>query len=366
MDRIENKKGTPVAVGLSGGVDSSVAAALLKEKGYAVRGITMQIFDGSLELKEGHKHACYGPGEIEDLEAAESVCKKLNIPLDAIDLRAEYRQFVIDHFRSEYLAGKTPNPCIVCNRRLKFGFLIEKAKKTGVDFEFFATGHYARIVRSGGRFLLKAAKDPSKDQSYFLYALTPEQLAHTIFPLGTHSKHRVREIARAFGLTTADRTESQDFIAGGDYSLFFGKDEIKSGEIVDRDGKTLGKHRGIIHYTVGQRRGLGIASSRPLYVVKIDAANNRIVVSGREDLYSHGLIAKDINLIAVDKIEGPYRANVKIRLNSRAVDATVFPHNNDKLKVMFDKAQMSVTPGQHAVFYDKDTVVGGGVIQKAL
>ncbi len=366
MARIEDKKGTPVAVGLSGGVDSSVAAALLKENGYAVRGITMQIFDGTLELKEGHKHACYGPGEIEDLEAAESVCKKLNIPLDAIDLRAEYRQFVIDHFRSEYLAGKTPNPCIVCNRRLKFGFLIQKAKKIGADFEFFATGHYARIVKSGERHLLKKAKDPSKDQSYFLYALTPEQLSHTIFPLGTHTKDQVREMAHAFELTTADRTESQDFIAGGDYSLFFGKDEVKAGEIVNRDGKILGKHRGIIYYTVGQRRGLGIASRRPLYVLNIDAANNRIVVGDREDLYSQGLIAKDINLIAVDKIERPYRAKVKIRLNSRAVDATVFPLDEGKLKVLFNKPQMSVTPGQHAVFYDKDTVIGGGVIRKAL
>jgi tRNA-specific 2-thiouridylase len=366
MTRSENKKGTPVAVGLSGGVDSSVAAALLKEKGYTVRGITMQIFDGSLKLKEGHKHACYGPGEIEDLEAAESVCKKLNIPLDTIDLRVEYRQFVIDHFRSEYLAGKTPNPCIVCNRRLKFGFLIDKAKKIGVDFEFFATGHYARIVKSGRQFLLKKAKDPTKDQSYFLYALTPEQLTHTIFPLGTHLKHQVRDIARAFGLTTADRTESQDFIAGGDYSLFFGKDEIKAGEIIDRYGKILGQHRGIIHYTVGQRRGLGIASSQPFYVVKIDAANNRIVVGDKEDLYSQGLIAKDINLIALDKIERPCQAKVKIRLNSGAVDATVFPYTNGKLKVMFNKPQMSVTPGQHAVFYDKDTVIGGGVIQKAL
>jgi tRNA-specific 2-thiouridylase len=360
------KKGATVAVGLSGGVDSSVAAALLKEKGYSVRGITMQIFDGSLDLKESHKHACYGPGEAEDLETAESVCKKLDIPLDAIDLRAEYRQFVIDHFKSEYLAGKTPNPCVVCNRLLKFGFLIEKAKKIGAKFEFFATGHYARIIKSGERFLLKKAKDPSKDQSYFLYALTREQLQHIIFPLGAHTKNKVREMARSFGLASADRAESQDFIAGGDYSLFFEKNEIKPGDIVDRDGKILGKHRGIIHHTVGQRRGLGIASDRPLYVVKINAAKNRVIVGDKEDLFSPGLIATDINLIALDKIERPYRVNVKIRLNSRAVGATVFPHKNGRLKVLFNKPHMSVTPGQHAVFYDKDTVVGGGVIQQAL
>ena len=366
MIRTGYKKGTPVAVGLSGGVDSSVAAALLKEKGYAVRGITMQIFDGSLDLKEGHKHACYGPGEAEDLEAAESVCKKLDIPLDAIDLRAEYRQFVIDHFKSEYLSGKTPNPCVACNRLLKFGFLIEKAKSIGATFELFATGHYARIVKSGDRYLLKKAKDPSKDQSYFLYTLTREQLQHIIFPLGTHRKDKVREMARDFGLATANRAESQDFIAGGDYSLFFDKNEIKPGDIVNRDGKILGEHRGIIHHTVGQRRGLGIASDRPLYVVKIDAAKNRIIVGDKEDLFSAGLIATDINLIALDKIKQPYRVSVKIRLNSRAVDATVYPHKNGRLKVMFNKPQLSVTPGQHAVFYDKDTVVGGGVIQQAL
>jgi tRNA-specific 2-thiouridylase len=365
MIRTGYKKGTAVAVGLSGGVDSSVAAALLKEKGYAVRGITMQIFDGSLELTESRKHACYGPGEIEDLEAAESVCKKLDIPLDAIDMRAEYRQFVIDHFKSEYLAGKTPNPCIICNRLLKFGFLIEKAKRFGAKFEFFATGHYARIVKSGERFLLKKAKDSTKDQSYFLYALTPEQLQHIIFPLGTHTKNKVRDMARAFGLVSAERAESQDFIAGGDYSLFFEKNEIKPGEIVDRDGKILGRHRGIIHHTVGQRRGLGIASGRPLYVVKIDSAKNRLIVGDKEDLFSPGLIVTDVNLIALDKIEQPYRVKVKIRLNSRAVGATVFPYANGKLKVLFNQPQMAVTPGQHAVFYDRDTVVGGGVIQQA-
>lgn len=360
------KKGATVAIGLSGGVDSSVAAALLKEKGYAVRGISMQIFDGSLKVQDGHKHACYGPGETEDLETAEAVCKKLNIPFDAIDLRAEYRAYVIDHFRDEYLAGKTPNPCIACNRRLKFGFLVDKAKNSGVDFEFFATGHYAKIEKSGRRYLLKKAADRSKDQSYFLYTLTPEQLSHTIFPLGGHTKNEVREIARIMGLMTAERSESQDFIAGGDYSLFFNKNEVKAGEIVDQEGKVLGKHTGIIRYTVGQRRGLGIAAGRPLYVVKIDAENNRIVVGGRESLYSQGLIAKKINLIAIEKLDRPYRGKVKIRLNSSAVDAAMSPYDSDKAKILFDQPQMSVTPGQHAVFYSEDTIIGGGVIEKAV
>jgi tRNA-specific 2-thiouridylase len=359
-------KGTTVAIGLSGGVDSSVAAALLKEKGYAVRGLSMQIFDGSLKIKAGDKHACYGPGEIEDLETAEAVCEKLDIPFDAVDLREEYRAHVIDHFRDEYLAGKTPNPCIACNRRLKFGFLVDKAKNSGVDFEFFATGHYARIEKSGRRYLLKMAADRSKDQSYFLYTLSPEQLSHTLFPLGGHTKNEVREIARMMGLITAERSESQDFIAGGDYSLFFDKNEVTAGEIVDEKGKVIGKHPGIIHYTVGQRRGLGIAAGRPLYVVKIDAENNRIFVGGRESLYCRGLIAKNINLIAIEKLDRPYRGKVKIRLNSSAVEATLSPYGSGKAKILFDHPQMSVTPGQHAVFYSEDTVIGGGVIEKAV
>ncbi len=355
-----------VAVGLSGGVDSSVAAALLKEEGYEVVGLTMEIFDGSVAVKESEKHACYGPGEEEDLEAAASVCQKLDIPFHVIDLKREYREHVIDYFRREYLEGKTPNPCIVCNKRLKFSFLLEKAKKAGVDFEFFATGHYAQIEESDGRFLLKKASDVSKDQTYFLYTLTPEQLSHTLFPLGTYTKQKVREFARSLGLKTADRLESQDFIAGGDYSAFFDGEEIKEGDIVDDKGHLLGQHRGIIHYTVGQRRGLGIASPRPLYVLNIDAHENRIVVGERENLFSKGLTATDLNLIAVEKLDRSYKVKAKIRLQHRGADATVFPHENDRAKILFDEPQISVTPGQSVVLYTEDRVFGGGVIEKAL
>jgi len=360
------KKKKTVAVGLSGGVDSSVAAALLQESGYNVLGVSMMIFEGSLMVKEDVKHACYGPGEQEDIAAAESVCKKLGIPFHTIDLRKEYQRLVIDHFKNEYLAGKTPNPCIVCNQRLKFGFLLERAKNSGLAFEYFATGHYARVEKSSDRYLLKKAIDESKDQSYFLYALTSKQLSQTFFPLGGLIKHQVREIARSLGLTTADRPESQDFIAGGDYSLLFNEKEIKEGNIVDDCGNVLGKHRGIVHYTIGQRRGLGIAAQQPLYVTKIDAPNNLIVVSDREDLISNGLIAKDINLIAIDKLDQPYPVKVKIRLNQTAVDATVSPDLNGKVKLLFDEPQLAVCPGQHAVFYAEDVVMGGGVIQKAI
>ncbi len=355
-----------VAVGLSGGVDSSVAAALLLQKGYEVIGITMEIFDGSVAMKEAKKHACYGPGEKKDVEGAAAVCRKLGIPFHIIDLRKEYKNHVIGYFKSEYLAGRTPNPCIVCNHRLKFGFLPEKAKKTGIDFEFFATGHYAQIEKSGGRFLMKKSEDLLKDQTYFLYALTPEQLSHTIFPLGPYKKQQVREMARSLGLETADRPESQDFIAGGNYSTLFNKEELKKGDIVDEKGNILGKHRGIIYYTLGQRRGLGIASDRPLYVSKIDAENNSIVVSDREKLFSEGLIATDLNLIAVDRLDRPYKVKAKIRLKHREADATVFPHENDKAKILFDEPQVSVTPGQSAVFYSEDTVFGGGIIERPL
>jgi tRNA-specific 2-thiouridylase len=359
------KERTKVAVGLSGGVDSSVAAALLCKQDYEVCGITMEIYDGSVHLDESAKHACYGPGEKEDVESAAAICEKLKIPFQAIDLRQEYKNHVIDYFRNEYLEGKTPNPCVVCNQKLKFGFLLEKARQAGVDFDYFATGHYARIVKSGNRFLLKRAADRSKDQTYFLYGLTPQQLASTLFPVGDHTKQQVREMARARGLETADREESQDFIDGGDYSILFAENEIKTGEIVDEKGQVLGEHRGIIHYTIGQRRGLGIASHQPLYVSRIDAAGNRIVVSHHERR-SKGLVATDLNLIAVDRIDRPLDVQVKIRLRHKATDATVYPPDVDQTRIFFKEPQMSVTPGQSAVIYADDTVLGGGIISAAL
>ena len=363
---MKRKKKAKVAVGLSGGVDSSVAAALLKKKGYEVTGIAMKIFDGSAALKGSPRHACYGPGEKEDMDMAVSVCRRLGIPFHIIDLIEEYRKYVIEYFRNEYLAGKTPNPCIVCNHRLKFGFLLEKARQTGIDFELFATGHYAQIVESEGRFLLKRSVDLSKDQTYFLYTLTPEQLSSTLFPIGVYTKKRIREIAGSLSLETATRPESQDFIVGGDYSTLFANEEAKEGDIVDEDGNILGRHRGIIHYTVGQRRGLGISSQRPLYVTKIDAKGNRVVVSEREDLFSDGLITANLSLIAIERLDRPYQVRAKIRLRHKEADATVFPHKDNRAKIVFNKPQMSVTPGQSVVLYSGDMVFGGGIIERAI
>jgi tRNA-specific 2-thiouridylase len=359
-------KGIKVAVGLSGGVDSSVAAALLQKQNYTVCGVTMEIYDDALGFDEAAKHACYGPGEKEDVESAAAICRKLKIPFQTIDLRQEYQNHVIQYFRNEYLEGKTPNPCVVCNQKLKFGFLLEKSRQAGLEFDYFATGHYARIENADGRFLLKRAADRSKDQTYFLYGLTQQQLARTLLPLGEYAKQRVRDIARSLGLQTADREESQDFIDGGDYSILFHKNEIKAGDIVDEAGQVLGKHRGIIHYTIGQRRGLGIASHRPLYVHRIDAAHNRIIVSNQENL-SKGLVVTDLNLIGVDRIEQPLNdVKVKIRLRHKAAGATVYPNKGNQTKILFKVPQMSVTPGQSAVIYAGDTVLGGGIISDAL
>lgn len=233
-------------------------------------------------------------------------------------------------------------------------------------FGFFATGHYAQIVKSKSSYLLKKAADLSKDQTYFLYRLTPEQLSHTLFPLGIYTKQKVRELARSFGLETADRSESQDFIAGGDYSLFFNTEEVREGDIVDEKGNVLGNHRGIIYYTVGQRRGLGIASPKPLYVLKIDSENNRIVVGDKKNLLSIGLIATELNLIGIEKLNHSYEVKTKIRLKHKECDATLFPHEKDKAKILFTEPQKSVAPGQSVVFYKNDIVMGGGIIEQAL
>jgi tRNA-specific 2-thiouridylase len=354
-----------VAVGLSGGVDSSVAAALVMEMGYEVLGLTMEIYDGAVTLQETGRPACYGPGEKEDLEVSERVCRKLGIHFHVIDLRQEYRNHVIHYFKREYLEGRTPNPCIVCNQKLKFGFLLEKAKAIGLDFDYFATGHYARATKCGQRFVLQRALDRSKDQTYFLYGLTQEQLSRILFPLGSYTKSQVRQMARNLNLETAEHRESQDFIQGGDYLPLFSDEELRAGEIVDQSGKVLGRHRGIMRYTIGQRRGLGIASSKPFYVVRIDARSNQVVVSPKEP-FSQGVIVTDLNLIATEAVEQPQHVEAKIRFQHRAAPATVFPPENGMTKIIFQEPQPSVTPGQSAVLYCQDIVYGGGVIQSVL
>ncbi len=358
--------GTTVAVGLSGGVDSSVAAHLLIEQGYEVIGITMKIYDPSVTSLPAMRDACFGPHEEKDIESARDICRMLRIPFYCVDLKQEYRSIVLEYFRHEYLGGRTPNPCIVCNRRIKFGLLIEKAWQSGICFDYFATGHYARIDKLEKRFVLRKAVDLHKDQTYFLYSLSQEQLSKTIFPLGDLTKSQVRRLAKTIGLPSADRSESQDFIGGGKYQLLFSSQEIMPGEIVDEHGNILGEHKGLIFYTVGQRKGLRIAAREPLYVIRIEAEKNRIVVGPRSRLFNRRMLVSKVNFISIDSLQEPIKATVKIRYKHEGAPATIQPHNKEGVLVTFHSPQRAITPGQSAVFYSGDCVVGGGVITEVL
>ncbi len=357
-----------VAIGMSGGVDSSLAATLLKEQGCRVIGLTMKIYGGELTSAASRGHACYGPGEDEDIEVTASVAEHLGIPLHVIDLHAEYREHVLGHFRHEYLAGRTPNPCTRCNPLMKFGFLIEKARSSGIVFDYFATGHYVRVCRdeNRGRFVLKKALDKRKDQSYFLYALPPSLLGQLKFPLGDMSKNDVRSLARDYELPVSARPESQDFIEGGTYSDLFDTPDIQPGPIVDCHGQQLGKHRGIIHYTIGQRRGIGIAHSEPLYVTGIDAKRNAVVVGPKTDLLSAGLSATDLHLLSTDRLQPGKTVQARIRHNHTPAQATIVACDKNIVTLIFNQPQLSVTPGQAVVFYDDDVVLGGAVIEESI
>ena len=354
-----------VAVAMSGGVDSSVAAALLKEKGYEVIGVTMKVWDGETLPANGTRHACYGPGEEEDLEDARKVAQVLGIPLNIFNLRQEYKIEVLDYFCHEYLSGRTPNPCIRCNRRVKFDALLEKARDTGIEFDYFATGHYARVEHdeSRSRYLLKKAKDMAKDQSYFLFALSQEQLSNSLFPLGNHTKEEVRKMAWDLELGIDDKSESQDFFAG-DYSSLLGK-VARPGPILNKEGEILGEHRGIPFYTIGQRKGLGISSKEPLYVTAIDQEKNVIVVGPKEEVYGDELVAMELNWIAIQELSRPVDVKAKIRYLHKEAEAMVIPLDEDKVHVKFKEPQMAITPGQAVVFYDDDIVIGGGTIERA-
>ncbi len=360
-----------VAVGMSGGVDSSVVAWLLKNQGHAVLGLTMSIWDGTVPLPDEGFSGCYGPGEARDIEAARSVAERLGIPHHVIPLAPEYAAEVLDNFRAEYRAGRTPNPCVRCNRAMKFSLLLERARAMGIVFDRFATGHYARVERhpDTGRWLLRRAADRSKDQTYFLSRLSQDQLARVLFPLGSLTKERVKALAREAGWAdVADKPESQDFIESKNYGVLFDARDAVAGPIVDTAGKVLGQHQGIVGYTVGQRKGLGIGgTAEPLYVVRIEACANTLVVGGHQDLFSTRLTAADLNWISLPgPPAAPIRVTVKIRQQHREAAATLRVEMRDGLpvaEVQFDEPQMSVTPGQTAVFYDADSVVGSGIIQ---
>lgn len=338
-------------IAMSGGVDSSVAAAIIKEQGYDCVGGTMTLFTDA--------NCC----TTDDTEDAKKIAHKLGFEHFVFNFSGDFENCVIKRFIDAYENGATPNPCVDCNRYIKFRALFERAKQLGCDY--VVTGHYARIEKVDGRFLLKKGLDGGKDQSYVLYSLTQNELAYTLLPLGALHKSEVREKAEQCGFINANKPDSQDicFVPDGDYASFIERYTGKNypaGEFVDTDGNVLGTHRGIIRYTIGQRKGLGLALPAPLYVREKDLKNNRVILSPESELYTDTLYAEDFNWI-VDKT-GEFRANVKTRYKAKEAPATVTPLENGRVKVVFDTPQRAVTRGQAAVIYDGDTVIGGGTI----
>lgn len=377
--------GKTVVVGMSGGVDSTVVAILLKERGCRVVGVTMSSWNSDLPLPKneaGYRNSCYGPDEKLDIDACTLFCKEHDIEYHVIDVREAYQREVLDYFKSEYRSGRTPNPCIRCNPRVKFGALLDGVRNLGIDYDYFCTGHYASLVRPENSIasiykehtenesmhpvMISCANDISKDQAYFLYRIPTEVLEKVRFPLGNMTKASVFELARSKNLVAATRSESQDFVSPEYFDIIFSDKPSIPGDIVDLDGHVLGKHRGIEHYTIGQRRGLGVSSTKPLYVHSIDTQPNRVVLADNDDLLVEGLIANDWVWAGNYAPKTPFKAMVKIRLASKPVDAEISPLENGEYKIIFEKQQRAVAPGQSAVVYLDGIILGGGIISQAI
>ncbi len=346
-----------VLIAMSGGVDSSVAALLIKQSGALCIGATMRLLD-ALPL-------CGSPSS-DDVSDARHIAKLLGLPFHVAELSEPFRQCVVDYFVNTYLAGGTPNPCVECNRTVKFGAFLDVARSLGC--ERLATGHYAKIERDvNGRYLIKRAKDDAKDQTYVLWQLSQEQLARTLLPLGDYTKDEIREIAQANGFCNAHRRDSQDicFIPDGDYVGFIERYTQKSfptGNFIDLEGNLLGQHQGMLRYTVGQRKGLGIAFGKPTYVCAKSAAENTVTLGDNDSLFHRDLTAHDVNLIAVDRLDAPIRVQAKVRYAAKPAWATVDQTDTDRIRLCFDEPQRAICPGQSVVLYDGDLLLGGGVI----
>jgi len=355
-----------VVTGMSGGVDSSVAAYLLKQQGYDVIGVTMQIWQDKSKATLEREGGCCSLSAVED---ARRVCDKLGIPFYVMNFKQIFEKKVIDYFVDEYLMGRTPNPCIACNKFIKFDALLERAK--ALEAEYVATGHYAKVMYDEDykRYIIRKSDSPLKDQTYVLYNLTQDQLGHILMPLGDYNKEQVREIARELGLRTANKPESQEicFVEDNNYGRFINErrgDEIKPGMFVDVRGNKLGNHKGIAHYTVGQRKGLGISIGKPLYVVEIIPEKNLVVLGDETEVFGRELRASQMNYIAFEKLEEPIDVKAKIRYSAREADAKVIPMGNKRVRVVFEEPQRAITPGQAVVFYQGDVLVGGGTIER--
>lgn len=347
---------------MSGGVDSSVAAYLLKEQGYDVIGVTMQIWQEDKEYEEREGGCC----SLSAVDDARRVADKIGIPFYVLNFRDSFKKNVIDYFIDEYMEGKTPNPCIACNKYLKFDELLKKAQGIGADY--IATGHYAKIEEHNGRYILVKSDDDKKDQTYALYNMTQEQLAHTLMPCGEYTKDRIREIAKEIGLAVHNKKDSEEicFISDNNHGKYISEampGKVKQGNFVDKDGNILGKHKGIVYYTIGQRKGLGLAMGRPVFVTDINPLTNEVVVGAEEDIFKTDLICKDINFIAFDNLDKSLELKAKIRYSAKPATATITPLENGKVRVSFKEKQRAITKGQSVVFYLDDLVVGGGIIE---
>ena len=350
-------------IAMSGGVDSSVAAYLMKKSGCDCKGITLKLFDND-DIGEKQEKTCCS---LDDIEDARSVCRNIDIPYYVYNFKDSFKETVIARFIGAYEEGRTPNPCIDCNRFIKFEKLLRRAEE--LEMDCVVTGHYARIAydENSGRYLLKKAVDLSKDQSYVLYSLTQKQLAKTRFPLGEMTKEQTRALAEELGLVNAQKRDSQDicFVPDGDYARFIEQYTGKTyphGDFVDEGGNVLGEHKGIIRYTVGQRKGLGLALPHPMYVKEKNLEENKVVLCDNAALFSKELLAGDLNLIAFDRIEAPLRVSARVRYNQKEQPATVYQLDDDTIRVVFDEPQRAISKGQAVVLYDGDVVIGGATI----
>lgn len=354
-----------VMLGMSGGVDSSAAAAILLEQGYDVIGVTLQIWQDTDEETKKSEGGCCSLSAVDD---ARRVANKLGIPYYVLNFKDIFKTTVIDYFKEEYFKGRTPNPCIACNRHVKWQAMLDKAVAMGIDY--IATGHYAKVEfdSTTGRFILKKSVTVKKDQTYALYNLTQDQLSRTLMPCGDYTKEQIREFAKETGLPVHSKPDSQEicFIPDNDYGRYLsenGNHKIIPGDFVDTKGNVLGKHKGIVHYTVGQRKGLGIAFGKPMFVVGLDVKNNRVILGDDTEVYSSKLFATDLNFISIEKPIDGMRVNAKIRYSAKEAPATINIIDENRVAVTFDDAQRAITPGQSVVFYDGDVVVGGGTIE---
>ncbi|MBQ8783966.1 MAG: tRNA 2-thiouridine(34) synthase MnmA [Clostridia bacterium] len=345
-----------VLIAMSGGVDSSVAAEIIKSQGYETAGAIMSLYGDE------------GSGKLEDIADAKRVADSLNMPFYVFDFSEDFKKYVITDFVEAYKNALTPNPCVVCNKFIKFGAFLDKAIELG--FDYVATGHYAKIEfdEATARYVVKKADDETKDQSYMLYSLSQEQLSKVLLPLGGLSKDDAREVARTAGFDNADKHDSQDicFIPDGEYAAFIerwcGK-TFEKGEFVNKAGEFIAEHKGLINYTIGQRKGLGIAAPAPYYVLQKDAKLNRVVLGSNDDLFLDTLEAENVNFISVESLTEPMKVKAKVRYKQKETEATIYPLENGNVKVVFDTPQRAITPGQSVVFYDGDTVLGGGIIK---